>query len=100
MKCIISGHNLNNGKSLEAYVEKKLHDNVEKYFHDAVTSIVTFEKVKNDFYANIEVHEGTGKKQHFDAKASDKNIYKAFNLALDKELKQLRRFKDRLDTHH
>ena len=99
MEISVKGKNMNVGVALSTHAQDQLNSVISKYFVRAIDSTVTFSREANQFRVNISVHPGPrglliqGKGQGADA-------YGAFEGALARIAKQLRRFKRRLSDHH
>lgn len=92
----VSGQHMNVGASLEEYVKEKTAATVQKYFENAVSAHVHFEKQNYLFHCSIVVNEGTSK--HVTPKSSHEadEVYHSFDMALAKIEKQLRRYKSKI----
>ena len=102
MQISITG-NLDTGISLQNYVEEKLTKEVNKYFDSAISAHVYFKKQnqKKDGHhpinhVTISINEGSKRHVAIKSDAEGTDIYVTFDLALDKIVKQLRRYKKRL----
>jgi len=95
----IAGQHMHNGKSLERYVNIRMEQKVKKYFKDAVSVDVVFLKDHYKFQTSIVINDGTKHHQHIQSKASADNVYKSFNMAMEKSMKQLRRCKNKIKSH-
>ena len=93
MQLNISGHHMNNGRSLEEYVAEKVQKNVNKYLKNAVNANVTFMKDNCGFKSLVTINKGEKKYQYIKGEAQGENAYRSFNLAMEKVQKQLRRYK-------
>lgn len=99
MEISINGHNVDVGDALRGHVEETLQSTVRKYFDRAVDATVTFSReAPHAFHVEITAHplramivQGGG---------SGADAYAAFDGALDRIAKQLRRYKRRLKDHH
>jgi len=100
MKVIITGQHISMGSSLQEYVEDKLNNTVKRYFEHAISSSVHFVRDGYLFRCDIKVHEGTGRHAITMSDASSDDIYAAFDIALAKCEKQLRRYRSRLKDRH
>jgi ribosomal subunit interface protein len=101
MKITVAGQHISVGASLQEYVEGKLNHTVKRYFEHAISSAVHFVKDGYLYKCDIKVHEGTGRHTITMSEASSDDIYTAFDIALAKCEKQLRRYRSRLkDRHH
>lgn len=91
----VSGHQVDVGDGLRTHAEEQLRGVAAKYFGKAEDIAVTFSRTgKGGFGCNIRVHSGRG--QYFDGEADNSDAYVAFNLALERVAKQLRRLKREL----
>ncbi|MDB2414686.1 ribosome-associated translation inhibitor RaiA [Rickettsiales bacterium] len=100
MQISITGKHIELGQSLKDHVEEVLNDSVKKYFSRAVSADVSFSKVKSFFKVNIVVNEGTGNHIVIKSKAEDPDIYAAFDKAVAKVAKQLRRYNRKIKNHN
>lgn len=95
----VSGHQIDTGASLQEHAADRLNAIVEKYFSRALSSQVTFGKAPtNAFSCNIVVHVMHG--LIIKAHAETHDVRTAFDQAIDKIDKQLRRYKRRLNDRH
>jgi ribosomal subunit interface protein len=86
------------GKALRDHVRDNLDANVRKYFDRALDARVTFSREARSFRADISVHPGRG--MVVQGRAAAEDAYSAFDGALSRITKQLRRYKRRLRNHH
>lgn len=98
MEISVKGKNLNVGDALREYVVKNLTADVKKYFDRALHATVIFSREAHLNRAEITVHAGRGLVMQGGAAADE--IHAAFDSALDRIAKQLRRYKRRLRDHH
>ncbi|MDP6120922.1 MAG: ribosome-associated translation inhibitor RaiA [Rhodospirillales bacterium] len=98
MEILVTGKHLDVGDALRAHVETNLDATVTKYFIRAVDASVTISREPNGFRAGISAHPGRGLLVQGGATAADP--YAAFDSALERIAKQLRRYKRRLRDHH
>lgn len=97
MQISISGKHMETGEALKEYVEEHLLAAVEKYFENAINAEVVFSKRDHLFICHIKVDEGVKDKPlAINAEAEAGDVHEAFNAALAKAAKQLRRDKRRL----
>ncbi len=94
----ITGKQIDIGESLQVHVEKTLGSVVEKYAGRPTRAQVVFSREAHEFVCEIIVHLSTGLTSQARGHASE--IYAAFENAVDKMEKQLRRYKRRLKDHH
>ena len=98
MEISVIGKNLNVGDALREHVETNLKADVKKYFDRALHSTVTFSREAHRFRSDISVHAGRGLVMQGGGSADDPHT--AFDGALERIAKQLRRYKRRLRDHH
>ena len=98
MKINISGKQVETGSALRDHVERRLDGILEKYLDRAVTAHVTFSKSRHQFRADCSAHLSTGLTAQSHSEHPD--VYNAFDGALERLEKQLRRYKRRLRNHH
>lgn len=88
----VSGHQVDVGDGLREHAITQLTDVSSKYFGGAEDVTVTFSRTgKGGFGCSIRVHAGRG--LYFDGEADNGDAYVAFNQALERVAKQLRRRK-------
>lgn len=98
MKFQISGKQIDIGDALQTHVQDELTSTVGKYSGRPTDAQVIFSKSAHEFNCEAEVHLSTGLTAQ--AKGSATEIYAAFDNAVEKMDKQLRRYKRRLKDHH
>ncbi|MCG8509311.1 MAG: ribosome-associated translation inhibitor RaiA, partial [Rhodospirillales bacterium] len=98
MEITVKGKNFNVGDSLREHVEKNLDADVKKYFDRALHATVIFSKEAHLFRSDVSVHAGRG--MVMQGKAAADEVHAAFDGALERITKQLRRYKRRLRDHH
>lgn len=98
MDITVKGKNLDIGDALRGHIEGQINSSVSKYFERAIDATVVVSKEANSFRADISVHPGRGILVQGKAQADD--AYAAFDGAVDRIAKQLRRYKRRLQDHH
>lgn len=98
MRIQVSGKHIDIGEALRGHVEERLEEAVAKYFDRPVDSVVVFSREGHEFVADTSVHLSTGMSGQAKGRASE--IYAAFEAAVDRLEKQLRRYKRRLKDHH
>lgn len=94
----ISGKNIDLGDALQAHVSGRLSDGVEKYFGRGAEAIVTFTRERHLVECEMTAHLYSG--VFLAAHGDGGDAYAAFELALDKLEKRVRRYKRRLKNHH
>lgn len=99
MQITVTGKQLDVGNSLREHVEGRLVDAVAKYFEQALEAAVVFSSSAKGrlIRADISVHAGRNIRMQGRAEAAD--AYAAFDAALERIAKRLRRYKRRLRDH-
>jgi ribosomal subunit interface protein len=96
MRISISGKHMETGEALKTHVTEHLTTAVGKYFKDAINAQAIFSKRGNFFECEIIVNEGIKNGLAITAKDESDDVYGAFDSALAKAEKQLRRHKRKL----
>jgi ribosomal subunit interface protein len=96
----ISGQHMSVGSSLQEYVNERISSIVKKYFAKAQGGHVHFSKRDREFGCDIVINEGTGRHMVIKSNCSSNEVYNAFDNALTKLEKQLRRYKSKLTAMH
>ncbi len=99
MDISIKGRNLNVGEALRGHVEDHLSNAVTKYFMRALDANVVFSREGRQLRADISVHPGP-RGMVVQGGSQSNDLYAAFDGALERIAKQLRRYKRRLADHH
>ena len=99
MDISIKGRNLNIGEALRGHVEDHLNNAVTKYFIRALDANVVFSREGRQLRADISVHPGP-RGMVVQGGSESNDFYAAFDGALGRIAKQLRRYKRRLAGHH
>lgn len=98
MKFQITGKQIDIGNALQTHVQDELGAVMEKYAGRPTDANVIFSKSGHEYGCEAAVHLSTG--LSVQAKGTAAEIYAAFDAALEKMDKQLRRYKRRLKDHH
>ena len=98
MRYQISGKQIDVGEALQTHVRSEMDLMLEKYSQRPTDALVIFSRNAHEFVCEATVHLSTGLTAA--AKAHSTEIYGAFDKALEKMDKQLRRYKRRLKDHH
>jgi len=98
MQIQVNGKHLDVGTALTTHVNDHLGATIGKYSDRPVEAHVTFSKDGHEFICDASVHLSTG--LFAQAKGRNDEIYAAFDAALHRMEKQLRRYKRRLKDHH
>ena len=96
MQILVSGKKLKVGQSLTQYVNEKVDYLIDKYFEKIVNINVVFSKQGHMFTCDILFNEGSKKKIVIKSKAHSDEVYNAFDMALVRIEKQLRKYKSKL----
>lgn len=100
MQVLISGKHVDVGAAFSSHIESELQASVKKYFEHAVAANVVMSKLRHSFSASIVVNDGTGSHQLIKASGEGGDAYAAFDQALIRVEKQLRRYKRKIKNHH
>ncbi len=99
MDISVKGRSLDVGDALKGHVEDHLSSAVTKYFMRAIDANVVFSREGRSLRANISVHPGP-RGMVVQGGSESNDPYAAFDGALERISKQLRRYKRRLNSHH
>lgn len=94
----VTGKHVEIGEALPEHVRTRLSAAVEKYFDRSAEANVIFAKERNNFRADCTVHLSSGVVMPAHGIAAD--AYRAFDMALDRLEKRVRRYTRRLKNHH
>ena len=97
MKIDISGQNLDTGESFRDYAETNLKKSIDKYFERAIAGSVILKKSLNSFSVRIIVT--LTRRTKLESSGSSSDAHAAFDIALEKAEKRLRRYKRRLKDY-
>lgn len=98
MEITVKGKQMDVGEALRGHVETQLTQAVTKFFDRAIDASVVFQKNNHQFMVDISVHPGRGLLVQGSGGASD--AHAAFDAAMERIGKQLKRYKQRLREHH
>lgn len=99
MEISVKGKNLDVGDALRGHAESQLDVAVSKYFNHAIDATVMFSRQGHGMRADISVHPGP-RGLVVQSGSESEDPYVAFDGALERVAKQLRRYKRRLNDHH
>ena len=99
MDISVKGKNLDVGEALRGHAEGHLSSAVGKYFERAIDASVMFTRQGRQLRADISVHPGP-RGMVVQGRSESDDPYAAFDGALARISKQLRRYKRRLSNHH
>jgi ribosomal subunit interface protein len=94
----VSGKNLDLGDALQKHVTARLSDGVGKYFGRGADAVVIFAKERHLVECEMTAHLSSG--VFLAAHGDGGDAYAAFETALEKLEKRVRRYKRRLKNHH
>jgi len=97
MEIQVSGKNIDLGDALQAHVTGRLSEGVQKYFGRGAEAIVTFTKERHLVECEMTAHLYSG--VYLAAHGDGGDAYAAFEIALEKLEKRVRRYKRRLKNH-
>ena len=98
MEIQVSGKNMDLGETLQTHVSDRLTDGVTKYFGRGAAASVTFAKERHVVECEMTAHLDSG--VFLAAHGEGGDAYGAFDDALAKLEKRVRRYKRRLKNHH
>ena len=98
MEIAVKGKHVDVGDALRGHAENELNNAVTKYFEKAINASVIFSKEGHGFRTDSSVHAGRGMVMQGGGNGAD--AYIAFDGALGRIAKQLRRYKSRIRDHH
>ena len=98
MQLTVKGKQMDVGDALRGHAEQRLTDAVAKYFDQAIEASAVLSREAHEFRADISVHVGRG--ILVQGHSQGDTAYIAFDTALDRIAKRLRRYKRRLRDHH
>lgn len=100
MQVHVSGKGVEVGESLRKHVETQIDEHVKKYI-DRITNVnVVVSKEAHMFRVDITGNLGTHAGMVIRSRGEVSDVYAAFDEALEKMSKQLRRYKRKLTNHH
>ncbi len=94
----VSGKNIDLGDALQTHVTDRLSDGVQKYFGNGAEAVVTFTRERHLVECEMTAHLFSG--VFLAAHGDGGDAYAAFEIALEKLEKRVRRYKRRLKKHH
>ena len=100
MQISVSGKGVDVGEALRNHIEAQIEEHVKKYI-DRVTSIaVVVSREAHLFRVDISGNLGTHSGLSIKGRGQLDDVYAAFDEALEKISKQLRRYKRKITNHH
>jgi ribosome hibernation promoting factor len=98
MQIQVTGKNISVGDALRHHVEDRLNSDVARYFDGTVRAHVTVEKQRSQFRSDCTLHLATGIVLQAHGVNGDARV--AFDVAANHLEKRLKRYKQRLRSHH
>jgi ribosomal subunit interface protein len=98
MRVQVAGRHVDVGDALRSRIADELTENVSKYFSRATDAVVTVAKAPVGYEVDCAVHLSSGITLQAEGKGGDAHL--AFDAALEKIGKRVRRYKRRLKNHH
>lgn len=100
MQISVSGKGVDVGEALRSHIETQIEEHVKKYI-DRVTSVqVVVSREAHLFRVDIIGNLGTHSGLVVRSRGQLEDVYAAFDEALEKMSKQLRRYKRKITNHH
>lgn len=100
MQISVSGKGVDVGESLRSHIEGQLQEHVSKYI-DRVNSVqVVVSREAHLFRVDVTGNLGTHSGLVVRSRGEQEEVYAAFDEALERTSKQLRRYKRKLTNHH
>ena len=99
MDISVKGKNMDVGEALTGHAEAQITSAVTKYFEKALDANIVFSQEGHRVYADITVHPGP-RGLVVQSRCEGTDAYGAFDGALERVAKQVRRYKRRLNDHH
>lgn len=100
MSISVSGQHISIGNNLQEYSKERATQVIKKYFADIISTDIHFSKEGMNFKCDIMVKYGSGKHNIIKSNDSCSDIYVAFDKAMVKLEKQLRKYKSKFKNHH
>ncbi|HJD63254.1 MAG TPA: ribosome-associated translation inhibitor RaiA [Rickettsia endosymbiont of Degeeriella rufa] len=96
----VSGQHISIGNNLQEYSKERVNQVLTKYFSDIISADIHYSKEGINFKCDIIAKYGSGKHNIVKSNDSCNDIYVAFDKAMAKLEKQLRKYKSKLKNHH
>lgn len=97
MQLTVKGRHIDTGDAFRQHAESSLSATFEKYFGDAIEATVTLSREAHFYRAQVSAHVGRG--IELVASGAADQVYPAFDQAIERLSKRLRRHKRRLRDH-
>ncbi|MBT4906590.1 MAG: ribosome-associated translation inhibitor RaiA [Rhodospirillaceae bacterium] len=99
MQVMVTGKQLNVGDALRSHVETQLSDAVSKYFEHAIEASVVFSPQGKGKQVRSDISVHVGRNIQMQGHAESNGAQAAFDAAMERIAKRLRRYKRRLRDH-
>ncbi|AAU03975.1 probable sigma(54) modulation protein [Rickettsia typhi str. Wilmington] len=96
----VSGQHISIGSNLQEYAKVRATQGIKKYLTDLINIDIHFSKEGINFKCDIIVKYGSGKYNIVKSNDMCNDIYLAFDKAMSKLEKQLRKYKSKFKNHH
>jgi ribosomal subunit interface protein len=100
MQIHVSGKGVEVGESLRTHIENQIEEHVKKYIDRITNMHVVVSKEAHLFRVDITGNMGTHAGLVIRSRGEVADVYAAFDEALEKMSKQLRRYKRKITNHH
>lgn len=100
MKISVSGKGVDVGAALQSHIENQIEEHVRKYIDRVANISVVISRESHLFRVDITGNLGTHSGLIIRGRGALDDVYAAFDEALEKISKQLRRYKRKITNHH
>jgi len=100
MQISVSGKGVDVGAALQSHIENQIEEHVKKYIDRVTTIGVVISREAHLFRVDINGNLGTHSGLVIRSRGASEDVYAAFDEALEKVSKQLRRYKRKITNHH
>lgn len=97
MVTTISGKHMDVGASLQEYVNQRIDFGVKKHLHDVTQAKIVFSKLSYLYHVDVMIHDSHVGMVKAESESDD--VYAAFDTAIIKIEKQLRKYKGKIKKH-
>jgi len=99
MEIVVTGQGMDVGQTLTSRIESEFVEKVGRYFENAIEGQATLKRQQRHFFASLRAHIARG--TTIESSGSAVDAHSAFDAALERMAKQLRRYKRKLvSTNH
>ncbi len=98
MVTMISGKHMDVGSALQQYVHERVDMGVRRALDNITQAKIVFSKKHHIYHADVVIHDS--QIGHIKAESESDDAYVAFDTAIIKIEKQLRKYKNKLKKHH